>query len=169
MATLTNEQQKDIVVFIRKYAVKGIVKSMLSLLFFCVVILVTMAVTGIQKNLILLSGYLSIIFYVFFGGMDTIHYVGRLVEAYNLSKMNFCMDYVEANGFKMSYNIFRIGHRNNILADFRFNNNRYIRTILEGKYMINNDHRLAIFYGCRADKKVGKIYAYPMKYFDKVL
>ena len=101
--------------------------------------------------------------------MDTIHYVGRLVEAYNLSKMNFCMDYVEANGFKMSYNIFRLGHRNNILADFRFNNNRYIRTILEGKYMINNDHRLAIFYGCRADKKVGKIYAYPMKYFDKVL
>ena len=34
MATLSNEQQKDIVVFIRKYAVKGIVKSMLSLLFF---------------------------------------------------------------------------------------------------------------------------------------
>ena len=49
MATLTNEQQKDIVVFIRKYAVKGIVKSMLSLLFFFVVILVTMAVTGIKK------------------------------------------------------------------------------------------------------------------------
>ena len=86
-----------------------------------------MAVTGIQKNLILLSGYLSIIFYVFFGGMDTIHYVGRLVEAYNLSKMNFCMDYVEANGFKMSYNIFRIGHRNNILADFsKLNNKIYL-------------------------------------------
>ena len=108
MATLANEQQKDIVVFF-------------------VVILVTMAVTGIQKNLILLSGYLSIIFYVFFGGMDTIHYVGRLVEAYNLSKMNFCMDYVEANGFKMSYNIFRIGHRNNILADFsKLNNKIYL-------------------------------------------
>lgn len=178
MDTLTDEQRKKVVNFIYKYAIKGIIKSLLVFVsaFIVDVVIILLDFSDSERTdnslpIALLVGILvGILGYLFLGFMETIHYIGRLIEAYNLSKMDFSVEYVEAYDFKVSYNILRDIHSDRVLADFRFNNKRYRGTILEGEYMaISKDFWLAIFYGNKGDKKKEKVYAYPMRYFVNLI
>lgn len=168
MKDLTEEQRKKVVKFINKYAIKGIIISIIPAVSIFVILRIFRYYDMLSQEPMHVDLIIGMIMYLFTGLTNTFHYISRYIEKITLEKNNFHYECVLARDFEPSFNIFRpsrFGSAVYVHAVFYYMDVEYIRTVLEGAFLRRNSYELILFITTSRGGDL-KIYAYPRCYFD---